>query len=195
MTPIRIFEYLLIISPSEEINRYGWRLKRIFADRYGCTKALRSPHITMGNWRRDDSDEAIIISNIIGFAETVSPFLAQFDGLGNFPPKTIFVNVSNKAPFAEVSKGLKESTQHLLKKDVIFPGTAHLTIARSMNPDQFKLAWSEWKNEEFKASFEVKEMVLLRRSVDGQAHGNYQAIATIPFSGKTTPAKHLGFGF
>lgn len=195
MKPISVFEYLLIISPSEEISRYGWRLKRIFANRYGCTTALRSPHITMGNWRHSDHDEARIIGNITRFAETVNPFLAQFDGLGNFAPKTIFVDVFNKEPFARISKGLKESTQHLLKKYVVFPGIAHLTIARSMNPDQFELAWSEWKNEEFKGSFEVKEMLLLRRTVEEERHGSFQPIATIPFVGKTPTPKQLDFHF
>jgi 2'-5' RNA ligase len=146
----------------------------------------------MGNWRHGDEDEAKIIGSITRFTETVYPFSAQLDGLGNFAPKTIFVNIVNKEPFAEISKGLKQSTQQLLKNDVVFPSIAHLTIARSMKPDQFESAWSDWKNEEFKASFEVKEMLLLRRGVDEERHGNYRPIATLTFSGKTTCSRTVG---
>lgn len=196
MKPISVFEYLLIISPSAEISRFVWRLKRIFADRYKCTMAVGSaPHITMGKWRRSNYDEARIISNLCRFAETVSPFIAQFDGLGNFKTETIFVNISHLAPFDEISKGLTTSTKDLVKKYVKFPDNAHLTIARRMEPHQFELAWSEWKNEEFKASCEVNEMILLRRPIHKERPGNYQTIATIPFRGRTPHIEQLQIGF
>lgn len=184
MKPISFFEYLLIISPSEEISRFVWHLKKIFADRYKCTMAASSaPHITVGNWRRSDYDQAKIIASIGRFAKTISPFMAHFDGLGHFKTKTIFVNVLNKEPFAEISEGLKGSTRHLLKHDVIFPGVPHLTVARSMEADQFESAWSEWKSEEFKASCEVNEMILLRRPFEKHEVNRFEKIAVFPFGG------------
>jgi 2'-5' RNA ligase len=194
MKTFSLFEYLLIISPSEEISRFVWHLKRIFADRYGCTIAASSaPHITMGNWGRSDHDEARIIASISGFAETISPFIAHFDGLGNFKTQTIFINVLNKEPFAEIRKGLKDLA--LLESDVIFPSVPHLTVARSMKADQFESAWSEWKDEEFKASCEVNGMILLRKSLGKEGPGKYQTIATFPFRGKTPPIKQLALDF
>lgn len=196
MKPISVFEYLLIISPSQEIKSFVWHLKRIFADRYGCTIAASSaPHITMGNWGRSDYDQAKIITSIGRFAETISPFIAHFDGLDHFKTKTIFVNVLNKEPFAEIREGLKDSTQHLLKHDVIFPGVPHLTVAKSMEADQFKSAWSDWKDEEFKASCEVNEMILLRKSVGKERRDKYRTIATFPLRGKKPPIKQLALDF
>jgi len=62
---MNIFEYLLIISPSEEVKRMVMNLKRIFADRYGCEKAAGLiPHITMSNWLHSGDREAQIISAI-----------------------------------------------------------------------------------------------------------------------------------
>lgn len=196
MKPISAFEYLLIISPSQEIKRFVWHLKRIFADRYNCTTATSSvPHITMGNWKRSDCDEARIITSIGGYAETISPFIAHFDGLGKFKSETIFVNVLNKEPFEEISKGLKTATKALLEKHVKFPDNAHLTVARKMETHQFESAWSEWKDEEFKASCEVNGMILLRRSLGKEGPGKYRTIATFLFRGKTPPIKQLALDF
>ncbi len=202
MKTMNIFEYLLIISPDEEIKSYVMRLKKLFADRYGCKKAAGLiPHITMGNWLRSHYDEERIIANIKRFAETANPFLAQFDGLGKFDNhakdnfKTIFVNVFNKESFAHISKGLNRSSRHLLKKFATFPGTAHLTIARSMESEQFERAWSEWENEEFKAYCEVSGMILLRRELYKDGHGTYETIATFPFAGKEPHIQQLKLGF
>lgn len=194
METLSLFEYLLIISPSQEIKRYVNMLKRIFADRYKCTTAVGlTPHITMGNWGRSNHDEARIIASLYGFAETISPFIAHFDGLDNFKTHTIFVSVLNKEPFAEIRKGLKDLT--LLENNVIFPSVPHLTVARSMEADQFESAWSEWKNEEFKASCEVSEMILLRRSIGKEGRGKYRTIVTFPLRGKKPPIKQLALDF
>lgn len=196
MKTFSLFEYLLIISPSQEIKRYVNMLKRIFADRYKCTMAVGlTPHITMGKWGRSDYDEARIIASICGFAETINPFIAHFDGLSNFKPETIFVSVLNKKPFEEISKGLKTSSKALLEKHVKFPENAHLTVARKMETHQFESAWSEWKDEEFKASCEVNEMILLRKSVGKEGRDKYRTIATFPFGGKTQPIKQLALDF
>lgn len=193
MKTFSLFEYLLIISPSQEIKRFVWHLKRIFADRYKCTTAARSvPHITMGNWKRSDHDEARIIARIYGFAETISPFIAHFDSLGCFKTETIFVNVLNKEPFAEIRKRLIDST--LLNNDVTFPSVPHLTVAKSMEAAQFESAWNEWKDEKFKASCEVNGMILLRKSV-GKERDKYQTITIFPFRGKTPPIKQLALDF
>ena len=196
MKPISVFEYLLIISPSQEIKRYVNMLKRIFADRYGCTIAASSaPHITMGNWGRSDYDQAKIIASIGRFADTISPFIAHFDGLGNFKPETIFVNVLNKKPIEEISKGLKTSTKALFEKHVEFRNNAHLTVARKMELRQFESAWSEWKDEEFKASCEVNEMILLRKSVGKEGRDKYRTIANFPLRGKKPSIKQLALDF
>lgn len=196
------FEYLLIISPNKRIKRYVMKLKKKFADRYGCEKAAGLiPHITMANWLQSGYHEARIIANIRRFAETVNPFLAQFDGLGKFynrgkdNSKTIVVNVFNKESFAHISKGLNRSSRHLLKKFATFPSTAHLTIARSMESEQFERAWSEWKDKEYKAYCEVSGMILLRRELFKEGHGTYKPIATFPFAGKQPHIQQLELGF
>lgn len=196
------FEYLLIISPNERIKHYVMKLKKLFADRYGCEKAAGLiPHITMANWLQSDYREDRVVASIKRFTETVNPFLAQFDGLGQFDnrgkdnSKTIFVNVFKKESFAHISKGLKRSSCHLLKKQVTFPSTAHLTIARSMESEQFKRAWSEWKDKEYKAYCKVSGMILLRRELYKEGHGTYEPIATFPFAGKQPHIQQLEFGF
>ncbi|WP_192347811.1 2'-5' RNA ligase family protein [Algoriphagus sp. Y33] len=193
---MNIFEYLLIISPNEEINRDVMSLKKEFANRYGCKKAAGlTPHITMGNWLQSSYREARIIANIKRFAETVNPFLAQFDGIGKFEPKTIFVDVLNKESFADISRGLRHSSSSLLKKHVAFPSTAHLTIARSMEPEQFEQAWSDYKNEEFKDSCEINGMILLRRPFRKEGYSKFNRIGSFPFEGKRPHVEQLELGF
>jgi len=104
------------------------------------------------------------------------------------------VNVFNEESFAEISKGLKNSSS-LLKKNAKFPSPAHLTIARDMKPEQFEQAWSEYENEEFESSCEVSGMILLRRKLYKDGHSTYETIATFPFAGKEPHIKQLEFGF
>lgn len=190
------FEYLLIISPNKEVRHQVARLKRIFASSYQCTMASRLvPHITIGNWLYSDIREAGIIATIRRFSETVSPFIATVHGLGKFDPKTIFVDISNKEKFAEISNGLKKPVNSLLKGNARFPSNAHITIARSMEPDQFERAWADWKEEPFKADFTVKEMILLRRPYSSITPSKYEAIATFPFVGKGSKNDQLELAF
>lgn len=149
----------------------------------------------MGNWLHSGDREAQIISAIDRFTKTVHPFWAQFDGLGKFDPKTIFVNVFNKESFADISKGLKNSTSSLLTKHVTFPCTAHLTIARSMELGQFEQAWSEYENEEFEASCEVNQIILLRRPIGKGGYSNYKKIAGFHLEGKRPLVEQLELGF
>ncbi len=195
------FEYLLIISPNERIKHDVMKLKKLFADRYGCEKAIGLiPHITMANWLLSDYREDRVVASIARYTETVNPFFAQFDGLGKFDnrgknnSKTIVVNVVNKESFAHISKGLNRSSRHLLKKFATFPGTAHLTIARSMQSEQFERAWSEWRDKKYKAYCEVSRMILLRRELFKEGHGTYQTIATFPFAGKQPHIQQLELG-
>lgn len=56
----------------------------------------------------------------------------------------------------------------------------HVTLARGMSSEQFEKAWPEYEGKEFKASFEVNEMVLLKKELFSQT--NYQIVKHFKFT-------------
>lgn len=191
-----LYEYLLLISPNELVRRFAWKIKQFFTQQYDCTKANRlSPHITVGTFLLREKLESTIVRSLEHFAITVEPFKAEFDGFGSFSSQTIFLNISNNQPFAQLSKGSKHASARFTSNNSHFSSNAHLTIARAMDAEQFRDAWQDWKDKSFKASFNVSEMILLRRPFEKDKVSRFEKIATFPFGGTDPSGGQLQLQF
>ncbi|WP_339870066.1 2'-5' RNA ligase family protein [uncultured Algoriphagus sp.] len=189
-----IYEYFLIISPSQEICGLIMPYKQYFTKRYGCTMAdIFKPHISIMNCLQSNYREMRLIENLKRFGKTVEPFTAELNGIGQFP-NTVFVDIFNKYHLVQIIIELSQFTNPLLYKPQ-FHKTPHISIARGMTPEQHSLAWADWQNHEIEASFEVNKLTLLRRKIDTKRIRKFYTIATIPFTGEEIAIRQLGFGF
>ena len=183
-----VFEYLLVISPDEVTSASLSGIKNIFKIRYGCEYAASLiPHITLINFVQFEMNEKRIVEYFERFSKSITPFDVQLNGFGQFPPQTIFVNVSTKAPIVKIVNDMQTKFSKLLqpteRERPKFIKNPHLTIARQMLESQHSKAWEEWRAEEYVSTFRASEMSLLRRKITG---GKCQTIATLQFGGDGT---------
>jgi len=181
----RMCEYLLMLSPSDEVKEETMRIKRIFKEQYNCWYAVSSyPHFTLAYSFLNENEEEKFIKNLEDVAAKIQPFLVELYKFDRFSSSTIFIDMINKDPFINIGKLVKEKAGYMMKtykKDKPeFIKNPHLTVARGMRKDQFEQAWAEWESVEINYHFDATEMVLLKKPEGGR---KYETIKTIPFSG------------
>lgn len=195
-----LFAYLLVILPDEWVAAETMRIKQHFKDAYGCSKAFSmKPHLTLSKFVQSEQMEQAIVEYIEKFTRSIKPFDLILSGFGHFPRHTIYINILNPSPVVDIVENFKSGFKQILtgteQYKPIFVTKPHLTIARGMKDLQHEQAWLEWENREFKASFKVEALVLLKKAIqhDVQDWGKYHAVKTFPFSGSTRQAEQLTF--
>lgn len=166
----RVNEYLLVLSPHEELWNRIVKVKEKFAEDYKSDHARwGKPHITLVNFVQYALMEERIINHLRAIAMGFPPFKVELKDFGSFPTHTIYINVLSKIPVQSLVKAIRSETQRLMKLDddnkphfVLEP---HLTIARKLKPWQYEKGWLEYSNKHFTGRFIADSMNLLRRPV------------------------------
>lgn len=185
----RVYEYLLVLSPHEELWNRIMKVKEEFANDYKSDHAKwGKPHITLVNFVQHAMMEERIINRLRNVAMGFPPFKVELKDFGSFPSHTIYINVTSKLPVQNLVKTIRTESQRLMKLDndnkphfILEP---HLTIARKLKPWQYEKGWLEYNNKHFTGRFIANGMTLLKRlnveSPEGQRM-KYQAAATFEF--------------
>jgi 2'-5' RNA ligase len=181
---LNLCEYLLIISPDSSTLANIAVIKDIFKTKYECTHAANLiPHITLINFVQLEMNETRITNYLKNISKSINTFDVQLNGFGQFPTHTIYINVLTKEPIVTLVKKIKSSSKKFLQltkvSKPIFITKPHLTVARAMKPTQFNTAWNDWKDERFVATFQAKEMLLLKQKIKGR---KYEAVEAFTFS-------------
>jgi 2'-5' RNA ligase len=166
----RVNEYLLVLSPNQDLWNRIQKVKEEFANTYDSAHARWiKPHITLVNFVQYEMMEERIVNrlNTIGMAQY--PFKVELKDFGSFPSHTIYINVTSKVPIQELVKTIRSETQKLMKLDddnkphfILEP---HLTIARKLKPWQYEKGWLEYSHKHFSGRFIADAMLLLKRPV------------------------------
>jgi 2'-5' RNA ligase len=191
-TDAKIFEYLLLIPPSDFVSKKISEIKLTFSDVHGCENAAKlTPHLTMIKFLQRETMEFRIINCFEKFTHHIAPFAVELDGFGEFPPHTIYVKPSTAKPIADLVIGMRAMFGRMLKfSDLLKPTfvtNPHLTIARGMSEEQYQAIWPIYKKQEFLGSFMADQMVLIKREVDPftlKKNGKYRPVRHFPFLGK-----------
>lgn len=166
----RVNEYLLVLSPHEELWNRIAKVKEVFADKYKTEHAGRGkPYVTLVTFTQYALMEERIINRLRAIAMGFPPFKVELKDFGSFPTHTIYINVLSKIPVQGLVKSIRSETQRLMKLDddnkphfILEP---HLTIARKLKPWQYEKGWLEYSNKHFAGRFIADSMTLLRRPV------------------------------
>jgi 2'-5' RNA ligase len=164
-------QYFVAIIPPSPVFEEALALKEYFKDQYGSKAALNSPaHITLHMpflWNGDK--EKNITAKLEGFARRCDPIKVCLDNFSSFPPRVIFINVTESDALDDLQKRL----HRFFKTDLdIFnanykdrPYHPHLTLAfRDLKKSQYHLAWAEFSKKEFKAEFMADKIALLKHN-------------------------------
>lgn len=179
----RLYEYLLVLNPHEELFNRIITIKEEFAGKYktGVAKSTK-PHITLVNFINHQMMEERILHRFQTIAMGITPFKVELKDFGSFPTHTIFINVTTKLPVQNLVRELKP-TQQLLKLNnenkPHFIEEPHLTISRKLKPWQYEQGWLEYSHRHFTGRFIADSMLLLKR--DAMKKGRFEIAKRFEF--------------
>ncbi|MBN8790294.1 MAG: 2'-5' RNA ligase family protein [Terrimonas sp.] len=168
-------EYLLGLSPPEELWHKIMKIKEDFANTYKTdTARWGKPHISLVNFVQYEMMESRIIHRLKTVAMGSPAFKLELKDYGSFPSHTIYINVLSKIPVQNLVKEIRTETQRLMKLDddnkPHFMLEPHLTIARKLAPWQYEKGWQEYSHRHFTGRFIADSMLLLKRRVGEKAY-------------------------
>jgi len=166
----KVNEYLLVLSPHEELRNKIMKVKEEFAETYNAISARWSPvQVGLVTFTQYEMMEERIINRLKTVAMAQYPFKVELKDFGSFPSHTIYINVTSKVPIQNLVKELRAEGQRLMKLNddnkphfILEP---HLTIARKLKPWQYENGWLEYSNKHFTGRFVANTMLLLKRPV------------------------------
>lgn len=163
--------YFLAIIPPVPISERVMEIKTFFRDQYNCKAPLRSPaHITLHMpFLFKTGKEAELQTKLKEVALSCPGFKIRLNGFGAFEPRTIFIEVEKNEALMSFQRDLSAFNRRQLglfntnyKDHGYHP---HMTVAfRDLKKSLFPQAWSEFREREFEASFEVSSFWLLKHN-------------------------------
>lgn len=166
----KVYEYLLVLSPHEELGNKIADVKKKFSEEYKCDHAnWGKARVALVNFTQYEMMEERILNRLRVVAMGHYPFKVELKDFGSFPSHTIYINVVSKIPVQTLIKEIRSESQRLMKLNddnkPHFIMEPHLTIARKLQPWQYEKAWLEYSHKNFTGRFIADSMVLLKRPV------------------------------
>lgn len=161
--------FLALLPPkalSEEIKV----IKQEIAQKYNCKRALRLPaHITLvPPFKLEEERVQELKDQLVDFCHKFSELTIRLKGFGAFPPRVIFIEVSNPEeirPFRDQLLTVLETFLPYETNNSGRPFRPHITLAtRDLSRDNFYPAWEDLKKRVFNKQFEVSELTLFRHN-------------------------------
>jgi 2'-5' RNA ligase len=179
----KIYEYLLVLSPHEELRNNIVKIKQEFVDTYETSTGVGpKPNIILANFLQYEMMEERLLNRLKVVAMGFHPIKVELRDFGSFPSHTIYINVVSKIPVQRLVKEIRKEAQRLMKLNddnkphfILEP---HLTIARKLQPWQYEKGWLEYSNKNFTGRFIADAMLLLKRPLDEK---KYQVVQRFEF--------------
>jgi len=183
MPGYRVYEYLLVLNPHEELRNRIIQVKKDFYDVYKASTAIGGkPHVTLVNFLQYEMMEERLVNRLKTIAMGYYPIKIELKDFGSFPSHTIFINVVSKVPVQDLVKEIRSQAQRLMKLNEDnkphFIMEPHITIARKLLPWQYEKGWLEYSHKHFTGRFVADGMLLLKRFVGEM---KYQVVEKFEF--------------
>jgi 2'-5' RNA ligase len=182
MPGYRLNDYMLVLSPHEDLRNRISGLRNEFNEKYKPPTPLTGkPHMSLVHFVTRSMVEETLVQRFQKIALGVAPFKIELKDYGSFPTHTIYIQVATKVGFQSLVKELR-STQKLMKadpdRDPLFITEPFIAIGRKLLPWQYEQGWKEFSNRHFSARMIADGMLLLKRPV-GERH--YQVVQRFEF--------------
>lgn len=164
----RVYEYLLVLSPPEDLWHRVKKVKEDFSAKYKSEQAKwGGPQAILVNFTQYEIMEERIVNRLRTIAMGYTPFKVELKDFGSFPAHTIYINITSRLPIQNLVKEIRSGGQRLMKLNEDnkphFIMEPHLTIARKLKPWQYEKGWLEYSNKHFTGRFIADNMTLLKR--------------------------------
>jgi 2'-5' RNA ligase len=183
MPGYRVYEYLLVLNPHEELCNRIMQVKKDFFGVYKASTAIGGkPHVSLVNFLQYEMMEERLVNRLKTIAMGYYPIKVELKDYGSFPSHTIYINVTSKIPVQNLVKEIRSQAQRLMKLNddnkPHFIMEPHLTIARKLQPWQYEKGWLEYSAKHFTGRFIADGMLLLKRPLDDM---KYQIVEKFQF--------------
>jgi 2'-5' RNA ligase len=187
MPGYRVYEYLLVLNPHEDLRNRIAQIKKEFHEAYrasGGTKAFGTgrPHVTLVNFLQYELMEERLVNRLKTIAMGSYPVKVELKDYGSFPSHTIYINVTSKVPIQNLVKEIRGQAQRLMKLNddnkPHFIMEPHIPIARKLLPWQYEKGWLEYSHKHFTGRFIADGMLLLKRPLEEK---KYQVVEKFQF--------------
>ncbi len=172
------WEYLLIISPPEDIKHSIGKIKKDVGVKYGSSHALHSiAHISLVRFLLVKGYERNLLTRLFSFCINTLPFGVTLDDFDVFPRHTLYVNVRENEGIKKLQNGLVVLLMNSVSvrgKYVKASNKHHMTIARNLNSVQFDSISDEYRSRQINTSFRAKNVMLLKRPHDEHKLRSYR---------------------
>jgi 2'-5' RNA ligase len=170
MPGYRVYEYLLVLNPHEELRNRIMQVKKDFNDTYKVSTGVSGKsYLSLVNFLQYGMMEERLINRLRIVAMGQTPFKVELRDFGSFPSHTIYINVVSKLPVQGLIKAVRTEAQRLMKLNDLnkphFILEPHLTIARKLLPWQYEKGWLEYSQKQFTGRFIADSMILMKRPV------------------------------
>jgi len=164
----RVYEYLLVLEPQEELREKIMKVKQHFFDVYKAPTAIGGkPHITLVNFLQYEMMEERLLNRLKQVAMGQHPIKIELRDYGSFPSHTIYINVVSKLPVQALVKEIRSQAQRLMKLNddnkPHFITEPYIPVARKLQPWQYEKGWLEYSHRQFTGRFIAKHLLLLKR--------------------------------
>ncbi|HMG83248.1 MAG TPA: 2'-5' RNA ligase family protein [Ferruginibacter sp.] len=173
-------EYLLVLSPHEELKNKILHVKEAFREKYKTALQATKPHITLVKFNGLQMMEERLRQRLQIISMGTSPFKIDLKDYGSFPTHSIYINIVTKNAIQELVKELR-SARRLMKSpdnDPHYIMEPHISIAMKLLPWQFEQGWLEYSHRHFSGSFIADGMLLLRKR---EGETKYQIVQRFEF--------------
>jgi 2'-5' RNA ligase len=179
----RVFEYLLVLSPPEDLREKITRVRKDFATTFRTVAGGGGrPHIAMVNFMQYGMMEERIIHRLKTIAMGYYPVSVELKDYGSFPTHSIFINVTTRQPIQQLVREIRSGAQRLMRLNdenkPHFMMEPNVTIASRLQPWQYEQGWKEYSNRHFTGRFVADGMLLLKRPAGERA---YQIVQRFDF--------------
>ena len=175
MPGYRVYEYLVVLDPHEELRNRIVQVKKDFFEVYKASTAIGGkPHVTLVNFLQYELMEERLVNRLKTVAMGYYPIKVELKDYGSFPSHTIYINVTSKLPVQNLVKEIRAQSQRLMKLNddnkPHFIMEPYIVIARKLLPWQYEKGWLEYSSKHFTGRFIADSMLLLKRPA-GEADG------------------------
>ena len=137
----KIYEYLLVLNPHEELCNKIMDVKKDFAGKYKLeTVQYSKPHLTLVNFIQYGMVEERLLNRLNTIARGYHPIKIELKDYGSFPSHTIYINITSKVPIQYLLKQIRTEAQQLMKLNndnkPHFIMEPTLTVATKLQPWQ-----------------------------------------------------------
>ena len=161
-------EYLLVIYPSGDLQEKLLEEQQQFSADYGLQMTVRNkPHITVAAFQAGEIMEDTLIRWVQRICNSYKSFELTLNNYSGFPPHTIYLRIQDPHPFKQLMQQLR-SIDEFIRSSGCPPANLisrpFLSIAGGLTAQLYNKAMPDYSRRTFHESFQVEELVLLKRT-------------------------------